>query len=106
MARTVQDAQKLNGVSSRAITDDKGETVEFQAANTAITLRPALRGDHDCFDGGFRLLDEITPQTNTLLLLVTSGGNQVSLEFGMIPTVHPSAARALRKTSGWVLGWT
>lgn len=104
MARTMQDAQKLNGVGGDPIADQKWKAIELKSTNAATAFRPALRGGHDGFDSGLRGGDEVMAQANFLLLVVTSGGNQVGLELGMIPTNHPSEARALRKTSAWDLG--
>ena len=94
----------LLGAASLAVADQKGKAVELEAADAGLPFGPARRCDHDRFDGVLRRGNKFASQVGALSLVITGGGNQIGLKLGMIPPVHPSAARALRKTSSWVLG--
>jgi len=104
MPGRVQDTQELHGIGGDAVTDQKRKTLQLQAAYASLTFRPALWRGHDEFDRSFGEVDKLAPLPGALSFVITGGGNQVGLKLGVIPSVHPSEARALRKTSLCDLG--
>ncbi|MEY3773451.1 MAG: hypothetical protein RLZZ129_231 [Verrucomicrobiota bacterium] len=99
-------AQKLDQgfVAANPVADRVGKPREEETPDVAAPRTPDRGPLHDALDGGLDLIEKVPAVILPLLFEVTRGLNQFDLEGRVKPLFHGRAARALRKTSAWVMG--
>ncbi len=101
MARSVNHAKKFHQpfIAANAVADRVSKPGQNEAPDVPAPRSPSFRRLHDAFDGSLGLVEKRTTKIATLLFEVTRRCDQLDLKGRVKPTIHESAARALRKIS-------